>query len=220
MSENAKRPLHLASPNLFYARILPGRLKEKPETADAHGSDGAGAHQAAINLETVSLEALRHQAHDCREGCHGENCADGKGSEIRDRLRPRREGQGGQDPEERGTACETMEDADAERGVSMMSVGCWFIVSMRLAMAVRMQVHVAAAVVLVFVGVHAKSFTQRPDTDGDQHHSDEPFTPIRDEVQGDKVAKEQGKHADDSDSRRVANAPFCARYPGLLWTPH
>ena len=79
-----------------------------------------------------------------------------------------------------------MKDSDAE--CSMCVVLVRFGLMMGSFGAVRVQMDMPVAIVLVFVGVNSKSLSQCPYTDTQQHHTHETFAPRRETLERQQIA--------------------------------
>ena|SRR5438105_12948953 len=75
------------------------------------------------------------------------------------------------------------------------------------------EMEVALALVLVFMGMDAQGFAQGPGADGEKHDANEALAPGGKEVHGQKVAQPEGEQADDGDAGGVADSPARARDP-------
>ena len=74
-----------------------------------------------------------------------------------------------------GTARQTVQQADAKRGVCMPLMCFGFLMSNSAAMSV--EVKMAITLMFVFVGVDSQSFAQRPQTNPKEHHAHHSLAP-------------------------------------------
>ena len=112
------------------------------------------------------------------------------------------------------TAGESVQQPDAERGVSMF-VGGFLVRNFRR---VKVDVDVAFAAVFVFVGVDGilQRLAKSPESDADEHHADETFAPGGEQLNRQQLAQHQREQADDHHARRMPETPAQAGEPRAL----
>src|SRR5262249_1043107 len=98
-----------------------------------------------------------------------------------------------------GAPGEPVKNSDAKRGVGVVMS---LVVLMRKLVGMCMNVDVAFAIVLMFVGVDpiSQRLAEPPQTNGQQHHADQPLTPRRKPFHWQQVPQPKREQADDTDS--------------------